>query len=98
MTMELPNIFLPLSLSHPFGKFEVFLCHRLIVLEVAAGPSFFACFCCMQLAFFVAVGVLLAFTRASQSLLVFEFLFDAGEHAAALRAHELCSSTSLVIL
>ena len=62
---------LPLSLSHPFGKFEVFLCHRLIVLEVAAGPLFFARFCCMQLALFVAVGVLLAFARATESLFVF---------------------------
>ena len=63
--------FLPLPPSHPFAKFAVFFSDRLIIFEVAAGPPLFASFLRVQLAFFVAVGVLLASARATESLFVF---------------------------
>ena len=79
--------FLPLPPSHPFAKFVVFFCDRLIILEVAAGPPFFASFLRVRLALFVAVDVLLASARATESLFFLEVLHDGGEPAAALRAH-----------
>ena len=52
-------------------KFVVFFCDRLIIFEVAAGPPLFASFLRVQLALFVAVGVLLASARAAESLFFF---------------------------
>ena len=89
---------LALPLSHPLAKFIVFFCYRLIVLQVAARPPLFASFFGVQLALFVAVGVLLAFARATESLFVFEVLLDGCEPAAALRAHQLCSWTSSLVV
>ena len=86
--MELLRIcLLPLPPSHPFAKFVVFFCDRLIVFEVAARPPLFASFLWVQLALFVAVGVLLASARATESLFFFSILLDGCEPAAALRAH-----------
>ena len=70
--MELLRIcLLPLPPSHPFAKFVVFFCHSLLVFQITARPPLFPCFLCVQLAFFVAVGVLLASARATESLFVF---------------------------
>ena len=63
--------FLPLPPSHPFAKIVVFFCDRLIILEAAAGPPLFASFLRVQLALFVAVDVLLASARATESLFFF---------------------------
>ena len=63
--------FLPLPPSHPFAKIVVFFCDRLIIFEVAAGPPLFASFLRAQLALFVAVGVLLASARATESVFFF---------------------------
>ena len=79
--------FLPLPPSHPFAKFVVFFCDRLIIFEVAAGPPIFASFLRVQLALSVAVDVVLATARATESLFFLEVLLDGGEPAAALRAH-----------
>mgnify|MGYP003323106308 CR=1 FL=1 len=70
--MELPWIcLLSLYRPHPFAKCVVLLCDRLVVFEVAAGPPLFASFLRVQLALFVAVGVLLASARATESLFFF---------------------------
>ena len=63
--------FLPIPPAHPLAKFVVFFCDRLIISEVAAGPPLFASFLRVQLALFVAVGVLLASARATESLFLF---------------------------
>ena len=86
---------LALPLSHPLAKFIVFFCYRLIVFQVAARPPLFASFLRVQLALLVAVGVLLAFARATESLFVFQVLLDGCQPAGALGAHQLCSSTSV---
>ena len=62
---------LAFPLSHPLAKFIVFFCNRFVVFQVATRPPLFASFLRVQLAFFVAVGVLLAFARATESLFVF---------------------------
>ena len=63
--------FLPLPPSHPFANFVVFFCDRLIILEVAARPPLFANLLLVQLALFVAVDVVLASARATESLFFF---------------------------
>ena len=62
---------LPFSPPHALAKCVVLLCDRLIACEVAAGPPLFASFLPVQLALFVAVGVLLASARATESLFFF---------------------------
>ena len=63
------------------------MCDSLIASEVAAGPPLSASILRVQLALSVAVGVLLASARATESLFLFEVLLDGCEHLAALRAH-----------
>ena len=62
---------LPFSPPHALAKCVVLLCDRLIACEVAAGPPLFASLLRVQLALFVAVGVLLASARATESLFFF---------------------------
>ena len=87
----------PLALphSHPLAKFIVFFCYRFVVFQVATRPPLFASFLLVQLAVFVAVAMLLAFARATESFFVFQLLLDGCQFAGALRAHQFCSSTSV---
>ena len=62
---------LALPLSHPLAKFIVFFCYRFVVFQVATRPPLFASFLRVQLALFVAVGMLLASARATESLFSF---------------------------
>ena len=62
---------LALPLSHPLAKFIVFFCYRFVVFQVATRPPLFASFLRVQLALFVAVGMLLASARATESLFFF---------------------------
>ena len=54
---------LALPLSHPLAKCIVFFCYRFVVFQVATRPPLFASFLRVQLALFVAVGVLLPFAH-----------------------------------
>ena len=89
---------LAFALSHPLAKCIVFFCYRLDVFQVATRPPLFVCFLRVQLALFVAVGMLLAFARATESLFVFQLLLDGCKFAGALRAHQFCSSTSAPVI
>ena len=89
---------LALPLSHPLAKFIVFFCYRFVVFQVATRPPLFASFLRVQLALFVAVGMLLAFARATKSLFVFQLLFDGCKFAGALRTHQFCLSTSASVI
>ena len=89
---------LALPLPHPLAKFIVFFCNRFVVFQVATRPPLFASFLRVQLALFVAVGMLLAFARATKSLFVFQLLFDGCKFAGALRTHQFCLSTSASVI
>ena len=84
---------LPLPFGHAVAEAEVVFCHA----QVSARPPFLACFLGMQSALFVAEVVLLAFARATESVLVFKSLFDGLEPVATLRAHEAASSTLVFV-
>ena len=73
------------------------MCDCLGPCQVAAGPTLFANFLRAQLAFFVAVRVLLASACAADGLLVFKSRFDGFEPEAALRAREAVSSTLVLV-